>query len=58
MVAPKARRTKSTTIQARMEENVKKLLQRYADSQGISLSALVQRTLANLADVVKQQQQK
>jgi predicted HicB family RNase H-like nuclease len=57
MVRPKARRTKSTTIQARMEDNVKKILQRYADSQGITLSALVQRTLANLADVVKAQQQ-
>jgi len=49
----KARRTKSTTMQARMEDDVKNTLQRYADTQGITLSELIRMTLRNLAGVVK-----
>ena len=53
MARMKARRTKSTTMQARMEDDVKVTLQRYADTQGITLSELIRMTLRNLAGVVK-----
>ena len=53
MARMKARRTKSTTMQARMEDDVKNTLQRYADTQGITLSELIRMTLRNLAGVVK-----
>jgi hypothetical protein len=38
-----------------MNGATKKLLQEYADSQGISLSLLVQKTMDQLAEVVKAQ---
>ena len=53
MARMKARRTKSTTMQARMEDDVKNTLQQYADTQGITLSELIRMTLRNLAGVVK-----
>ena len=57
MARVKARRTKGTIVQARMEEDVKRTLQRYADQQGITLSELIRMTLKNLADVVRSKQQ-
>ena len=53
MARIKARRTKGTIAQARMEIDVKHTLQRYAEQQGITLSELIRMTLKNLADVVK-----
>ena len=55
MPRPKARRTKQTMMQARMDDRTKRVLQEYADSQGISLSAVIQKTLNNLADIVDKQ---
>jgi predicted HicB family RNase H-like nuclease len=55
MVRPKARKTKGSTLSVRLEDAVKKPLQEYADSQGISLSQLVQKTLGELAGIVRAQ---
>jgi antitoxin component of RelBE/YafQ-DinJ toxin-antitoxin module len=52
MARPKARRTKSTTVQVRIEDADKVILQGYADKQGILLSELIRMTLRNLITVV------
>lgn len=52
MARVKARRTKATLMQARVENRDKAILQKYADQQGITLSELIRMTLRNLADVV------
>lgn len=53
MARVKVRRTKSTTMQARMEDKDKVVLQKYADAQGITLSELIRMTLKKLAVVVQ-----
>ena len=52
MARPKARRVKSTTVQVRIEDSDKAVLQSYADQQGILLSELIRSTLRNVVAVV------
>jgi antitoxin component of RelBE/YafQ-DinJ toxin-antitoxin module len=49
----KSRKTKQATVQVRIEEDVKAVLQQYADAFGITLSALMRLTLANLAAEIR-----
>ena len=52
MARIKARRTKQTHMQARVDERDKNALQAYADKTGVTLSELLRMTVKNLADVV------
>lgn len=55
MAKRKARRSKSATVQVRVEPGLKAELQRYARSNDMTPSALLRLTLKNLAEIVARQ---
>jgi antitoxin component of RelBE/YafQ-DinJ toxin-antitoxin module len=57
MARIKVRRTKPATMQVRVEDDVKRSLQHYADQQGITLSELIRTKLRDFAADIRSQQQ-
>ena len=55
MPRPKARYTKSATMQVRVLPETKAILERYAERLNMTVSALLRLTLKNLADIASRQ---